>query len=498
MKTIFKETAKVIAALAAIFGAASCQEYTIDSQPELPKQLNTDALESYDIVATSPKAIIFNISSNVPWTVTSDQSWCIPTPGMSSASSLIEEITVNCESNTETSSRTASITIAAEELGTVKVIKVVQGPKGILEVQPVEGEFAVEGGESTFTVTSNSSWRAVSSRQWLTFDIPSSEGTGEIEVVKAVCAPNTNGAVRTTIVTVSNSTESKTFEVTQDGSYLEFKEVAEDALIFASAGQTRTYEVSTDLKDWDVTSSNTDFAQVRKTEEGLVEVSMDFNDIFIDRKAVITLVPKNDVEGLTGNIIEVTQGQNFEQVVKGGSKLAVDPETGAATFESPTSEECRVRTFAKDFQLGRYTWTFSDVQVQEGFWIDANFTASKKPRWDNYLGTPKLSWSAPAFTFKTWAENVSGFHGKEYKYEVTLEEVNAMRTLMLEMKLKDGDNTKITTRLTLNDKVLVDTEQENPFIKYPSDGTQIYFGFFGQNGHTPGKFTMTSFNVERY
>lgn len=497
MKTIFKETAKVIAALAAIFGAASCQEYTIDSQPELPKQLNTDALESYDIVATSPKAIIFNISSNVPWTVTSDQSWCIPTPGMSSASSLIEEITVNCESNTETSPRTASITIKAEELGTVKVIKVVQGPKGILEVQPVEGEFAVEGGESTFTVTSNSSWRAVSSRQWLTFDIPSSEGTGEIEVVKAVCAPNTNGAVRTTIVTVSNSTESKTFEVTQDGSYLEFKEVAEDALTFASAGQTRTYEVSTDLKDWDVTSSNTDFAQVRKTEEGLVEVSMDFNDIFIDRKAVITLVPKNDVEGLTGNIIEVTQGQNFSQEVAGGSKISIDNETGAATLENPTSEKCRMKTNAKNFKLARYTWTFSEVQVQDGFWIDANFY-TKKPSayYHMYMGHPAEAEKAPDNSFKTWAQNVSGFNSKVFTYNVSLEDANAMRTLVFELKAKDGDDSKVLVKLILNGKEIMSEELANPYKDYPDDtGVQAYFGLMGG---TPGKMTITSFDIERY
>ena len=50
----------------------SCQELTIDSQPDAPVSIYIDALDSYSLAGTAPGRIVFNISSNTPWTITSD------------------------------------------------------------------------------------------------------------------------------------------------------------------------------------------------------------------------------------------------------------------------------------------------------------------------------------------------------------------------------------------------------------------------------------------
>ena len=82
------------------FSFVACQEFDIDSQPEGPLNIQIDALESYTALATSPSNVVFNISSNTPWTIESDQQWCKPTPSMSAASSLVSEIVVTMENNT--------------------------------------------------------------------------------------------------------------------------------------------------------------------------------------------------------------------------------------------------------------------------------------------------------------------------------------------------------------------------------------------------------------
>lgn len=108
---------------------ASCQEYEIDSQPSLPTTVKIDALDEYSIAATSPSRIVFNISSNTPWSIETDSQWCIPTPAMSAASSLVSEIVITPEDNDTYESRTAVITVSSDELGLIKTIKVIQAEK---------------------------------------------------------------------------------------------------------------------------------------------------------------------------------------------------------------------------------------------------------------------------------------------------------------------------------------------------------------------------------
>jgi len=105
---------------------ASCQEYEIDSQPELPPTVYVSALNEYSIAAAAPSRIVFNISANTPWVIETDSQWCIPTPAMSAESSLVSEIVINAEDNENETPRTAKLVITAEEIGVVKEITVVQ------------------------------------------------------------------------------------------------------------------------------------------------------------------------------------------------------------------------------------------------------------------------------------------------------------------------------------------------------------------------------------
>ena len=89
---------------------------------------------------------------------------------MSSASSLIAEVSVIMEENPDEQERTAILTITADRIKESKTVTITQAAKGTLLVQGFDDPFPSEGGEATFTITSNKAWKVTSSNQWLTLD----------------------------------------------------------------------------------------------------------------------------------------------------------------------------------------------------------------------------------------------------------------------------------------------------------------------------------------
>ena len=134
MKKLSFYTILCCLAVVCTFSLNSCQEFNIDSQAEFPPLLETDAQSEYAVLAKSPNTIIFNISSNTPWKIKSNKNWCVPTPAMSSASSLIAEVSVIMEENPDEQKRTAILTITADGIKESKTVTITQAAKGTLLV----------------------------------------------------------------------------------------------------------------------------------------------------------------------------------------------------------------------------------------------------------------------------------------------------------------------------------------------------------------------------
>ena len=129
MKKLSFYTILCCLAVVCTFSLNSCQEFNIDSQAEFPPLLETDAQSEYAVLAKSPNTIIFNISSNTPWKIKSNKNWCVPTPAMSSASSLIAEVSVIMEENPDEQKRTAILTITADGIKESKTVTITQAAK---------------------------------------------------------------------------------------------------------------------------------------------------------------------------------------------------------------------------------------------------------------------------------------------------------------------------------------------------------------------------------
>lgn len=250
--------------LCVMMGLTACQDYSIDSQPAGAPQVQCDALEQYNVESTGVDNIVFNISANTPWKITvstddEDQSWCVPSPGVSSASGLVSEITVTIADNESNTPREATLTITGDNVDKKIVVKVVQGSKADLQVSGAATTevFEVAGGTKDITIRANRAWEIVykneQDRNWLHFSQSSGEVNG-VETVTIGVTVDANESVKreaTFIVKTENDEVEKV--VMQKGATLEVVEEELEKLTALSANSSATIEVPVSATiNWEV------------------------------------------------------------------------------------------------------------------------------------------------------------------------------------------------------------------------------------------------------
>ncbi len=462
----------------------SCQELTIDSQGDFPLKMATDIQTEYTVLATSPRPIVFNISSNTPWTITSDANWCIPTPAMSASSSLIEEISINIADNTSETARVATLTIEAEGVSEKTVIKITQESKEKLLFQPVDQNFPSTGGKLPFTITSNKPWTITSSNMWLTFDITSGEGTGEMVTIQASAAPNT-GVKRNATVTISNGLSESQFEVTQDGIVMEFAPISnpEEDLSFSGYGEPKLFNVVANI-DWKVETDD-DWITLRKVDENQFELTTSASPIFSPRKGTVKLVSADNTLSVEPVTMEITQGIIFGITSSSYQIL----ENGALKVNSTGSNSRAITN--KPYKYGTFIWRFSEVNLTGGC-LDFNF-------WPNEGNVNCHLWlggSFSKFTNGGGAEGIDTWH-PQVNFNMPYEELNKMHTLKMVYGPDAQNPGKVRYEIWVNDNKIVDSGNRiDIYNQVPSlNGTVIYFGFTGQTPNGAGTFVLDSFEI---
>jgi hypothetical protein len=149
-------------------------------------------------VASPGGFVTFNVTSNLPWTVSSNMSWCVPNPASGSG---VGSFDVVYEENTSTSSRVATLTVTGTGISPVQVTVTQEGAVATLNVTPPNQNVTTSAGVTDFTVTSNTSWIAASNQPWCAVT-PSGTGNGTIV---ATYMQNVGQSPRQAIVTVNVS-----------------------------------------------------------------------------------------------------------------------------------------------------------------------------------------------------------------------------------------------------------------------------------------------------
>lgn len=462
----------------------SCQELTIDSQGDFPSKIVSDAQDEYTVLATSPRSIVFNISSNTPWTITSDANWCIPTPAMSASSSLIEEISIHITDNTSESSRVATLTIEAEGVSEKKIIKITQESKEKLVFQPVDENFPSTGGKLPFTVTSNKPWTITSSNMWLTFDVASGEGTGEMVTIQATAGPNT-GVKRTAIVTISNGLSETQFEVNQDGIVIELAPLSnpDTDLHFSGHGESKIYDVVANI-EWKVETDD-DWITLQKINESQFNLTTIASPVFSARKGTVRLIPADNTLSIEPVKIEINQGVTFWFDSSSYQIL----ENGAIRMNS-TGRNSRAVT-NRPYKYGTFIWKFSEVNLTDGC-LDFNF-------WPNEGNVNCHLWLGGSFSKFTTGGGADGFDTwqPQVNFDMPYSELNKMHTLKMVYGPDTQNPGKVRYEIWVNDNKIVDSgNRVDIYNLVPSlTGTVVYFGFTGQTPADAGTFVLDSFEI---
>jgi M6 family metalloprotease-like protein len=152
----------------------------------------------------------FNVTSNVSWTASSDQTWCTVTASGSGNGT----INADYQNNMSTASRIAIITVTGAGLTPQTVTVTQAGAQATLAVSPSNQDVTADAGATSFSVSSNSSWTASSDQTWC-LTTPSGTGNGTID---ANYQENLTITPRVANITVTvPGIPPKVVTVTQDG-----------------------------------------------------------------------------------------------------------------------------------------------------------------------------------------------------------------------------------------------------------------------------------------
>ena len=149
--------------------------------------------------AASGEQKTFDIASNTNWTIAVSDSWITVSPA---AGNTDGTITVTAEANTETTPRTATITVSGTGV-MEQTIDVNQDAAPIipdLSVSTTSLNFAASGEQQTFTIASNTNWTVAVSDSWITVSPAAGNADGTITVTAEA---NTETTPRTATITVS-------------------------------------------------------------------------------------------------------------------------------------------------------------------------------------------------------------------------------------------------------------------------------------------------------
>ncbi len=172
-------------------------------------------------------------------------------------------------------------------------------PAATLSVTPLNRDVTAGSGSTTFSVTSNSNWTAVSNAGWCTV---TSSGSGNGTITANYQAnPSTSIRVATITVTVAGL-PSSVVTVTQAGAAATLSVTPSNRNVTADAGNT-TFTITSN-SNWNAVS-NSDWVTVTSSGSGnaVLNATYELNELIEPRIAVITVT----VSGLPAEVVTVTQ-----------------------------------------------------------------------------------------------------------------------------------------------------------------------------------------------
>lgn len=359
MKKLFIYTILALLLGTYITGITSCQELNIDSQTEGPVKITVDAQPEYNVLATSPRPLVFNISSNTPWKITSDKDWCVPSPASSDAGALLAEITVAIESNKTAEARTATLTISADGIENNRIIIIKQPSKEELQVIKYDETVPSEGATISFNIVSNKEWKIIPSTQFLE-NIDKTSGPGNENGIPeqiSITIPANTGIRRTGEITVKTAFEEVTFTIVQDGYIIELEEPTEDGIIrFSGTIGEQILKIRSNT-EWKakVPDEYKNWITAEAIDNENLKISVKGNNIFMPRTGQVMLSTKALIPGFEDIPLEINQGIQYSLP----NKYELNETDGSLKISGQGNNISSHYVFQK----GHLTFEFSEIHL---------------------------------------------------------------------------------------------------------------------------------------
>ena len=182
-------------------------------QTSLPVDATLTLNETTRSIPATGGSVTFSVTSNTTWSWSNNAAWLTST-AQPTQEFWSRSFSYSVAPNTSSASRTATITITAGNL--TRTHTVIQGGVDTsLSLSSETTSIPANGGSSTFTVSSNSTWNWSDNAAWLTSNESASQN-GNQSFSYSV-APNTSTSSRTATITITAGNLTRTHTVTQAG-----------------------------------------------------------------------------------------------------------------------------------------------------------------------------------------------------------------------------------------------------------------------------------------
>lgn len=469
MKKLYKNTFMQWMLAVCVFSFAACQEYGIDSQPEAPLNIQIDAMDTYSALATSPSNVVFSISSNTPWSITSDQQWCKPTPAMSASSSLVAEIVVALESNPTGQQRVAKLTVKAEGIAESRVITITQVSKEDLVVIPFDEMVPTEGGKISFSIVSNKPWKVIPSTQFLE-NIDKSTGTGnengEKETI-SITLPENAAARRSGTITVKTDFQEYTFTINQDGVVIEQEEPSESGVIsFGSTELTKVVKIRSN-KVWKVKvpKEYAEWMTAEAMSDSELKITLKESNRLITRKGQVLLSTVEVIPGFEDIPFEIAQSPVFWF---NKDDFMIDEATGYV--KGYQAGKSITSNYA--FKKGHLTFEFEAINLIGKSRLDFNMYPN--------VGNSNYHLYLQSNNNCDFTCGGSGFSWEQTTFALTAEQIAAIRKIEFFMEDDPEHAGKLRIRVVIDGKEVANLKNKsNCFVEDPANnpGQIVYIQF---------------------
>jgi PKD repeat protein len=209
---------------------------------------------------------LFNVLSNMDWTVVSNQTWCSVDPSGNGNGT----ITANFTENVIAATRIANITVTVNGLTPITVTISQEGAVPLLAVTPPDQPVSDVAGNTNFDVASNADWVVTSDQSWCTV---TSSGSGNGQIT-ATYLQNTALLQRIANVTVTvPNLNPVSVTVTQGGAAPMLAVSPADQTVSSATG-TVNYIVTSNV-DW-VASSDSAWCSITQSGSGNGTIVADY------------------------------------------------------------------------------------------------------------------------------------------------------------------------------------------------------------------------------